>query len=52
VDLSQVAEADIRKALDDQISTLESVEGTQSDFTHIEEKRKRKPSSSKDLDVH
>ena len=40
VDLSQVAEADIRKALEDSTSTLQAVEGTQSNLTGIQEKGK------------
>ena len=37
-----VAEADIRKALEDSTSTLQAVEGTQSNLTGIQEKGKKK----------
>jgi len=50
VDLSQVAEADIRKALDTQDATLQAVEGTQSNLTGIQEKG-RESLAQQNLDV-
>lgn len=50
VDLSQVAEADIRKALEAQDATLQAVEGTQSDLTGIQEKG-RESLAQQNLDV-